>query len=97
MKKYILPIITLLITLTTIIFVLKLNILPNKYLILFIFIEVILFLLSLINISKKKILKIIGIILSILLIIINILGINYINNTNKFIDKNFTGEIKNNH
>lgn len=95
MKKYILPIITLLITLTTIIFVLKLNILPNKYLVLFIFIEVILFLLSLINISKKKILKIIGIILSILLIIINILGIYYINNTNKFIDKNFTGEIKN--
>jgi len=94
MKKYILPIITLLTTIITTIFVLKLNVLPNKYLILFISIELILFLLSLIQIKKKKTLKIIGIILSILLIIINIIGLYYINNTNKFIEKNFTGDIK---
>lgn len=94
MKKYILPIIILLLTTLTTIFVLKLNVLPNKYLILFISIELILFLLSLIQIKKNKTLKIIGIILSILLIMINIIGLYYINNTNKFIEKNFTGDIK---
>ena len=94
MKKYILPIISLIITLLTVILVLKLNVLPNKYLILFISIELILVLLSLIQIKKNKTLKIIGIILSILLIMINIIGLYYINNTNKFIEKNFTGDIK---
>ena len=94
MKKYILPIITLLTTIITTIFVLKLNVLPNKYLILFMSIELILFLLSLIQIINKKLLKVIGIIISILLILINITGIYYINNTNKFIEKNFTGDIK---
>lgn len=94
MKKYILPIITLIITILTIISVLKLNILPNKYLILLIIVELILFLLSLIQILKKKTLKVIGIIISIISILINIIGLYYINNTNKFIDINFTGDIK---
>ena len=53
MKKYILPIITLLTTIITTLFLLKLYVLPNKYLILFISIELILFLVSLIQIKKN--------------------------------------------
>ena len=93
MKKYILPIITSIISILTIIYILKLNIIPNKYLIIILLIELILLLLSLLQINKNKILKIVGLILSILLIIINIIGIYYINKTNKFIDQNFTGDI----
>lgn len=93
MKKYILPIITSIISILTIIYILKLNIIPNKYLIIILLIELILLLLSLLQINKNKILKSIGLILSILLIIINIIGIYYINKTNKFINQNFTGDI----
>lgn len=93
MKKYILPIITLIISILTIIYILKLNVIPNKYLIIILLTELILFILSLLQIKKNKVLKVIGITLSILLIIINILGINYINKANKFIDQNFTGDI----
>lgn len=94
MKKYTLPILTLLIILTTIIYILKLNILPNKYLVLFIIGEIVLLLISLIQISKNKILKIIGIVVSIVSLLINIIGLYYINNTNNFLNKNFTGDIK---
>lgn len=94
MKKYILPIITLIITILTIISTIKLNILPNKYLILFITIELILFILSLIQLLKNKILKIIGIILSIIIIIINLIGVYYTNKTDNFIKNIFTKEIK---
>ena len=94
MKKYILYIITLVSILLTTTFAIKLNILPTKYLVLFITIELILLLLSLIQLSKKKVLKIPGIVLSIMTIILNIIVLYYINNTNKFIDKNFTGDIK---
>ena len=94
MKKYILPIITILMTLITIIYTLKLNILPTKYLIILITIESLLTTISFLKIINKKILKIIGIIFSIITISLNIIGLYYINNTNKFIDKNFTGEIK---
>ena len=93
MKKYILPIITTIISILTIIYILKINIIPNKYLIIILLIELILLLLSLLQINKNKIIKLIGIILSILLIAINIIGIYYLNKTNKFINQNFTGEI----
>ena len=93
MKKYILPIITTIISILTIIYILKINIIPNKYLIIILLIELILLLLSLLQINKNKIIKLIGIILSILLITINIIGIHYLNKTNKFINQNFTGEI----
>lgn len=96
MKKYIkfiLPMLTLIITLITVIAVLKLNILPNKYLILFIIGELILLLISLIQLLKNKILKVIGIVISIISVLINIFGLYYINNTNSFLNKKFTGDI----
>ncbi len=94
MKKYILPIITLLIMTIATINVIKLNVLPNKYLILFIIVETLLLLLSAIQISKNKILKSLGILISIAAILINITGTYYVNNANKFMNKNFTGDIK---
>ena len=95
MKKYILPIITLIISLITIISIIKLNMIPNKYLLIIILIEILLLLIgTILNINKSKILKIIGIILLIINIIINLIGLYYINNTNKFIKNNFTKEIK---
>ena len=96
MKKYIkfiLPVITLITTLITVIAVLRLNILPNKYLILFVIGELILLLISLIQLLKNKILKVIGIVISIISILVNIFGLYYINNTNNFLNKKFTGDI----
>ena len=93
MKKYILLIITILIALITIISTLKLNILPTKYIIILVLIEAILTLISILQINDKKILKLIGITFSIITIALNIIGIYYIKNTNKFINKNFTGNI----
>ena len=95
MKKYILPIITLIISLITIISIIKLNMIPNKYLLIIILIEVFLLLIgTILNINKNKILKIISIILLIINIIINTTGLYYINKTNNFIKNNFTKEIK---
>jgi LCP family protein required for cell wall assembly len=94
-SKYILLIIVVLTIALTITLVLRLNILPNKYLILFVIGELILLLISLIQLLKNRILKVIGIVISIISILINIFGLYYINNTNKFIQKNFTGDIKN--
>ena len=93
MKKYILPIITLILSIVTVIYILKTNIIPTKYIIIILSIELILFLLSLLQINKNKVIKILGIIISILSIIINLLGLYYIINTNKFIKQNFTGDI----
>lgn len=93
MKKYILPIITTLITLITVLYIFKLNILPTKYLILIISIELLLTIISTLQIINKKVFKIIGIIASILIILLNIIGLYYIKNTDDFIDKNFTGDI----
>ncbi len=95
MKKYILPIITLIISLITIILILKLNIVPDKYLIIIVLVEVLLLLIgTILNINKNKVLKIIGIIVLILNIIVNCIGLYYINHTNKFIKNNFKDEIK---
>ena len=95
MKKYILPIVTLIISIVTIILILKLNIVPDKYLIIIVLVEVLLLLIGTIfNINKNKVLKIIGIIVLILNIIANCIGLYYINHTNKFIKNNFKDEIK---
>ena len=91
--KYIISLITLIFSVIGIITVLKLNILPNKYLILFIIGEIILLLISLIQLLKNKILKVIGIVISIISVLINIFGLYYINNTNSFLNKKFTGDI----
>lgn len=95
MKKYILPIITLIISIITILSMIKLNMIPNKYLLIIILIELLLLLIgTILNINKNKILKIIGIILLIINIIINSIGLYYINKTDNFIKNIFTKEIK---
>ena len=71
--------------------ILKLDILPTKYLIVVIIVLIIINSLSgLLLLMKNKILKIIGIIISILLIIASIIGLNYTNETNKFLDNSFS-------
>ena len=95
MKKYILQIISLLISVITIISIIILNVLPNKYLALIIIIELFIIALGSILKSKKKTLKIIGIIILVLSILLNITGLYYINHTNNFLKNNFGKEIKN--
>ena len=97
MKKYIkfiLPLITLTIVIITIVSVLKLNILPNKYLILFISGETLLFLLSLLQLFKNKILKVIGILISIITIILSIIGLKYSNETLNFFKNGFSNNME---
>ena len=87
--KNILSIIVLIIVLFTTYEILKLNILPTKYLIPILIAEIFLYLLSFILYNlKKKILIIIGIILYIISIIGNIFGYYYLNKTNKYISEN---------
>ena len=94
MKKYILPIISLLITLITIISILKLDIIPNKYLILILLIELFMLLIgTILNINKNKIVKVLGITTLIISIILNSIGLYYINKTNKFLKDKFKKEI----
>ncbi len=94
MKKYILPIITLIMSLITIISIIKLNMIPNKYLLTIILIEVLLPLIgTILNINKKKTIKIIGIILLIINVLINVIGLYYINHTNKFIKNSFNNNL----
>ena len=91
--KYIFLIINIILFITTTIFINKINIIPNKYLIIFIIVELLLILLSfLLLILNKKTINIIGIIIFILLLIFNILFIYYLNKTNTFIDKGFVKE-----
>ena len=97
MKKYIkfiLPLITLTIVIITIISVLRLNILPTKYLILFITAETILFLLSLLQLFKNKILKVIGILISLITIILSIIGLKYSNETLNFFKNGFNNNME---
>lgn len=95
MKKYILPVIALIVSILLIISILTLNIIPNKYLLIIIIIESLLLLIgTILNINKNKILKITGIILLIITIITNSIGFHYINKTNNIINKLFPKEIK---
>ena len=87
--KNILSIIVLIIVLFTTYEILKLNILPTKYLIPILITEIVLYLLGLILYNlKKKALIIIGIIIYIISIIGNIFGYYYLSKTNKYISKN---------
>ena len=87
--KNILCIIVLIIVLFTTYEILKLNILPTKYLIPILVTEIVLYLLGLILYNlKKKALIIIGIIIYIISIIGNIFGYYYLSKTNKYISKN---------
>lgn len=92
MKKRLIKNILSLIVLIVILFppyeIFKLNVLPNKYLILFIVGEAILYLLGLLFYNlKKKALIVIGIILFIISITGNAFGYYFLNKTNTYIDK----------
>lgn len=87
--KNILSLVVLIIVLFTTYEILKLNILPNKYLIPIIIGEIILYALGLLLYNlKKKVFVLIGIILYLISIIGNIFGYYYLNKTNKYISKN---------
>lgn len=86
--KNILSLIVLIVILFTTYEIFKLNVLPNKYLILFIVGEAILYLLGLLFYNlKKKALIVIGIILFIISITGNAFGYYFLNKTNTYIDK----------
>ncbi len=88
--KNVIGIISLILSIVLIFFIIKINLLPNKYTII---IGVILFVLELISFIliniKKKIFNIIGIILIILISMINVIGIWYIQKTDSFLNKSF--------
>ena len=87
--KNILSLVVLIIVLFTTYEILKLNILPNKYLIPIIIGEIILYALGLLLYNlKKKVFVLIGIILYLISIIGNIFVYYYLNKTNKYISKN---------
>lgn len=87
--KNILSIIVLIIVLFTTYEILKLNILPTKYLIPILITEIVLYLLGLILYNlKKKALIIIGIIIYIISTIGNIFGYYYLSKANKYISDN---------
>ncbi|MDO5003044.1 MAG: LCP family protein [bacterium] len=95
MKKIVLKNTLSLISLVTLIFllvsVLKINILSNKYLILFIMIEVVINLLGIILINlKKKVFLILGFILLLIISVVNAFGFYYLDKTNTFIDNGFS-------
>ena len=91
--KNILSLIVLIIISLVIYQVIKLDMLPTKYLTLFLLGEGILFLISFILFNiRKKVTIIIGIILYILIIIGNIFGYYYLNKTNEYIDDSFSKE-----
>lgn len=87
--KNILSIIVLIIVLFTTYEILKLNILPTKYLIPILITEIVLYLLGFVLYNlKKKALIIIGIIIYIISTIGNIFGYYYLSKTNKYISDN---------
>ena len=91
--KNIFSLIVLIIIVLTVIEVLKLDILPNKYLYLFIGLEVVLFIIGLLLYnSKKKVLLILGIILYLISIFGNIFGYYYLSKTNRYIHTSFKKE-----
>ena len=84
--KNIFSLIVFIIILLTFIEVIKLDVLPNKYLLLFIGLEMVLFILGLVLYNlKKKIFIILGIILYIISILGNIFGYYYLSKTNNYI------------
>ena len=91
--KNILSLIVLIVILFTTYEIFKLNVLPNKYLILFIVGETILYLLGLLFYNlKKKALIVIGIILFIISITGNAFGYYFLNKTNTYISVDIASE-----
>ena len=91
--KNIFSLIVLIITILTVVQILKLNVLPNKYLTILLIGESFLFLLGLLLYNlKNKFLMVLGIILFIISIIGNIAGYYYLSKMNQYIDKNFKVE-----
>ncbi len=89
--KNVFSLIVLIIVLLVVYEVLKLDMLPGKYLSLFLIGEGVLFLLAFILYNiRKKALIIIGLILYILLVIGNIFGYYYLNKANSFLDDSFS-------
>ena len=89
--KNVFSLIVLIIVLLAVYEVLKLDMLPGKYLSLFLIGEGVLFLLAFILYNiRKKVLIIIGLILYILLVIGNIFGYYYLNKANSFLDDSFS-------
>lgn len=88
------PILILSITVILILIkILKLNIIPNKYLFIIVGLElIILIITTLLYNLKKLIFKIISIILLLILLIGNILGLHYINKVDTYIDTNLKKE-----
>lgn len=75
-------------------FILKLDIIPKTYYLLFTCIEVFILLIAgVFSFLKKKVFYITSIVLSVLLIIVNSFGYYYIKHLDKFIDDGFTGDI----
>jgi len=93
--KFVISLIMLVLSLVCYGYVYKLNILPNKYLYLFLGILLFLNILGMFLVFLKKIIgNVFYIILYILLAIISIFGIKYAGNTNKFLDKGFNNNIE---
>ena len=91
--KNILSVIVLLISLLAIIQVLKLNVLPDKYLSLFLIGELAIFILAFILFNiRKKALIIIGLVLYVLISFCNLAGYYYINKVNGFINSSFSND-----
>ena len=95
--KIILCIISIIISIFSVVHIIKLNLLPSKYLIGISIILLIFNLIIILLISRKnKIAPIIGIILMLLNVIMSIVIINYTKKTNDFLDKylgNMTSEV----
>ena len=95
LSRNIIGVIALIVTCITIFITIDLNILPNKYLYIFIGVELVVLLIPFILVNLKKHhfkkLKILGLIIFILSIIANLVAAYYLHNTNKFINEGFTG------
>ena len=95
LSRNIIGVIALIVTCITIFITIDLNILPNKYLYIFVGVEIVVLLIPFILVNLKKHhfkkLKILGLIIFILSIIANLVAAYYLHNTNKFINEGFTG------
>ena len=91
--KNIFTILILIFTLLAVFEILKLNILPNKYLTVFLVGEAVLFLLGFLLYNlRKKFFVVLGILLYLISIVGNIFGYYYLKQTNQYIDKTFAKE-----
>ena len=82
--KIVLSILTIVLSIVCIFTIKGLNMLPNKYFIIFISVMIIFNLTSLLLYTKKKWLNIIGLVISVITIIISLIGYYYGNETIEF-------------